>query len=148
MGKKKLYSCEECPAACCANFVPYVHLSEGEIYQIALHRRVDPREMRDKLTRPDPSDDLRHDEAGLPFRLLRRKADPVIFGKGNETPKPDVCVFLDLNTRRCTVYEVRPDTCRDFPPKKRCGYYDFLKFARDQQDDEGVIIIAEIVRSV
>lgn len=25
------------------------------------------------------------------------------------------CVFLDANTRRCTVYERRPDTCRNFP---------------------------------
>jgi len=25
------------------------------------------------------------------------------------------CYFLDLKTRRCTVYENRPDTCRGFP---------------------------------
>lgn len=43
------------------------------------------------------------------------------------------CVFLDQLTRRCTVYEKRPDTCRNFPtigprpgfcpykPKKKSG---------------------------
>ena len=25
------------------------------------------------------------------------------------------CIFLDSKTRLCTVYEKRPDTCRDFP---------------------------------
>jgi uncharacterized protein len=29
----------------------------------------------------------------------------------------DDCYFLDSNTRLCTVYERRPDTCRDFPVK-------------------------------
>lgn len=27
----------------------------------------------------------------------------------------DDCYFLDSKTRLCTVYEKRPDTCRDFP---------------------------------
>ncbi len=27
------------------------------------------------------------------------------------------CYFLDSKTRRCTVYENRPDTCRGFPMK-------------------------------
>ena len=29
----------------------------------------------------------------------------------------DDCSFLDARTRRCTVYENRPDTCRDHPQK-------------------------------
>lgn len=29
----------------------------------------------------------------------------------------DDCYFLDVQTRRCTVYDKRPDTCRDFPLK-------------------------------
>lgn len=27
------------------------------------------------------------------------------------------CYFLDSKTRLCTVYEKRPDTCRDFPAR-------------------------------
>lgn len=39
----------------------------------------------------------------------------------------DDCYFLDSVTRLCTVYENRPDTCRDFPLKvgprvKYCPY--------------------------
>ena len=29
----------------------------------------------------------------------------------------DDCYFLDSKTRLCTVYEKRPDTCRDFPTR-------------------------------
>jgi uncharacterized protein len=34
------------------------------------------------------------------------------------------CYFLDSNTRLCTVYEKRPDTCRQFPSQMgtRVGY--------------------------
>lgn len=29
----------------------------------------------------------------------------------------DDCYFLDQKTRLCTVYDKRPDTCRDFPTR-------------------------------
>ncbi len=34
------------------------------------------------------------------------------------------CIFMDSKTRFCTVYEKRPETCRDFPAKMgtRVGY--------------------------
>ena len=33
------------------------------------------------------------------------------------------CIFLDEETRRCTVYENRPDNCRDFPKEGgTCAY--------------------------
>ena len=47
-----------------------------------------------------------------------------------------ICKFIDMKTRNCTIYEERPAICRDFPTQKRCGYYDFLKFERDVQDDK------------
>lgn len=34
------------------------------------------------------------------------------------------CLFLDAKTRRCTVYDNRPNVCRDFPERvgNRLGY--------------------------
>ncbi len=34
------------------------------------------------------------------------------------------CIFLDSLTRFCTVYDLRPETCRDFPSRvgPRVGY--------------------------
>lgn len=39
------------------------------------------------------------------------------------------CYFLDAKTRLCTVYEKRPDTCRDFPSRvgPRVGFCPGLK---------------------
>jgi Fe-S-cluster containining protein len=40
------------------------------------------------------------------------------------------CVFLDRETRRCTVYERRPDTCRNHPQiGPRPGYCAFRRKA-------------------
>jgi len=46
------------------------------------------------------------------------------------------CMMLDQATRRCTVYEARPAVCRKYPDSSRCGYYEFLKFERNQQGDD------------
>lgn len=42
------------------------------------------------------------------------------------------CWFLDTKTRKCTVYEKRPDTCRDFPTRvgTRVGYCPVRKLNR------------------
>ena len=39
------------------------------------------------------------------------------------------CYFLDAKTRFCTVYENRPDTCREFPAVRgtRVGYCPSIK---------------------
>ena len=39
-----------------------------------------------------------------------------------------ICKFINRETRRCTVYEARPEICRSYPGNSRCGYYDFLSF--------------------
>ena len=51
------------------------------------------------------------------------------------------CTFLDQETRRCTVYEVRPGVCRAYPDTQHCGYYDFLKFERAHQADPDFIAL-------
>src|SRR3546814_1934135 len=38
-----------------------------------------------------------------------------------------ICTFFDTDKRRCTIYEARPEICREYPGRKRCGYYDFLR---------------------
>jgi len=51
------------------------------------------------------------------------------------------CRFLDLEKRRCTIYEVRPGVCRAYPDSPRCGYYDFLRFEREHQGDDDYIAL-------
>jgi hypothetical protein len=52
-----------------------------------------------------------------------------------------ICWFFDTEKRRCTIYEARPGICREYPGRKRCGYYEFLKFERDAQEDPDYIAI-------
>jgi Fe-S-cluster containining protein len=59
-------------------------------------------------------------------RVMRRKKDEH-FGR--------ICRFFDTKRRNCTIYEARPRACRAYPTKPRCGYYDFLKFEREHQQD-------------
>ena len=68
-------------------------------------------------------------------RILRRKKDP-IFGKA--------CKFLDPLKRQCTIYDARPLTCRQFPARERCAYYDLLQFERSQQGDDTVLPLIQI----
>lgn len=39
------------------------------------------------------------------------------------------CIFLDSKTRQCTIYEKRPQTCRDFPARigRKPGYCPYNK---------------------
>src|SRR3546814_16093298 len=52
-----------------------------------------------------------------------------------------ICAFFDTDKRRCTIYEARPEICRESPGRKRCGYYAFLKFERDAQEDPDYVDI-------
>jgi Fe-S-cluster containining protein len=65
-------------------------------------------------------------------RVLRHKRDEIF-----ET----CCKFLDVETRQCTIYKHRPSICRSYPGKVRCGYYDFLVFERQAQDDPEYIAL-------
>ena len=50
-----------------------------------------------------------------------------------------ICQFFDTKERRCTIYHARPRACREFPGEFNCGYWDFLAFERNAQEDEDYI---------
>jgi uncharacterized protein len=108
------YDCNKCPGYCCS--YPLIELEKKDVQRLADHFDLGFRAARKKFTYEDP-------EAKY---AMRRKADAV-FGR--------VCQFFDTDERRCTIYKARPSTCRMYPEASRCGYYDFLKFEREQQDD-------------
>ena len=68
-------------------------------------------------------------------RILRRRADR-LFGQA--------CMFLNQETRKCTIYDARPGTCREFPTTSRCAYYDLIEFEREQQNDPDVVPLVKI----
>ena len=113
------YNCASCPAYCCS--YARIEVKPRDIERLARHFSITVEAARDRFTKrgEDPGE-----------IVLRHQRDEH-FGT--------VCRFLDVEKRRCTVYEARPAVCRDFPGTVRCGYYDFLKFERrNQEDDEYV----------
>lgn len=114
--KKLKYDCLECPAYCCS----YTHIAATprDIARLAKHHGLSEVEAKRKFTKKGDKETP---------RVLRHQEDEHF-----ET----ICMFIDLKTRNCTIYDARPKICREFPSQKRCGYYDFLKWEREVQDDE------------
>ena len=109
-----LYDCGKCPGYCCS--YPVIEVKPSDVARLARHFGLPEDAAAKKFTKS---------AHGYPS-VLRRKSDEH-FGR--------ICRFFDTVKRRCTVYEARPDACREFPGEKRCGYYDFLQFERRHQND-------------
>jgi len=118
---KKQFNCLECPAYCCS--YPNIPVTPRDVRRLA--KRFD-------LSQEDA--ERRFTKTGVDgTRVMRHRVDHIY---------PSTCQFLDQETRNCTVYEDRPKMCREFPATHRCGYFDFLKWEREnQEDDEFVPIV-------
>jgi uncharacterized protein len=119
MSKKIDYDCSKCPGYCCS--YPLIEVNKKDIARLAKHFSLDYDTAEERFTKYDESEKVRG---------LRHQEDKY-FGR--------VCRFFDTRKRQCTVYEARPGTCRDYPHTKSCGYYTFLQFERDLQDDQKFI---------
>ena len=108
------YDCSKCPAYCCS--YDQIELEDRDLDRLAKHLQLDLQTFMRRYTK-----------SGKDLPVLRHQKDE-IFGS--------VCVFLDKETRRCNVYHARPDVCREYPDRPRCGYWDFLSWEREFQNDE------------
>ncbi|MEO1695421.1 MAG: YkgJ family cysteine cluster protein, partial [Pseudomonadota bacterium] len=109
-----VYDCTQCPGYCCS--YPVIELTKKDVERIAKYFEMDVDKATRKFTRADHGYD----------RIMRRKEDD-IYGR--------ICQFFDAEARNCSIYKARPKTCRTFPGPDRCGYYDFLSFERETQED-------------
>ena len=115
------YDCSKCPGYCCS--YDRIPISDFDIARLAQYFGVTAATARERYTYSRTHD-------GVEERLLRHHQDHVY---------KSVCRFFDRDARRCTVYEARPNVCRRYPSGARCGYYDFLAFEREQQDDDDFV---------
>ena len=123
-GHKALkYDCDKCVAYCCSIY-ERVQVTPRDIRRLAAHFRVLPEVASQRFTKLFGKE-----------RILRRKADR-LFGQA--------CMFLNQETRKCTIYHARPAVCREFPDASRCAYFDLIEFERKQQDDPDVIPLVKI----
>ena len=117
------YDCDKCVAYCCSIY-DRVQVTPRDIRRLAAHFQLLPEVATQRFTK-----------AWGKERILRRKADK-LFGQA--------CMFLDQETRKCTIYNARPLVCHEFPSTSRCAYYDLIEWEREQQDDPDVIPLVRI----
>ena len=115
------YSCAKCPAYCCT--YTEIEVTSRDIERLARHFGLSYAAAEERFTKPDSKNKI---------RMLRHRKDTIF---------DSACMMLDQKSRRCTVYESRPGVCRKFPDSSRCGYYDFLRFEREQQGDEEYVAL-------
>ena len=113
MAAKPSYDCSKCPAYCCT--YERIEVTKRDVNRLAKHFGIDPEIALGRFTKVVAGENV-----------LRHQKDAT-FGSA--------CMFLDLKTRRCTVYEARPGVCHEYPDKPHCGYYDFLSWERSHQED-------------
>lgn len=111
------YDCRRCPGYCCS--YDLIEVSERDVARLARHHGLSLRAARERFTKLDSGK-----------RVLRHRRDHVF---------RSTCLFFDQVERRCTIYEARPRVCRGYPAGPVCGYWDFLVFERELQDDDEFI---------
>ncbi|HSN71342.1 MAG TPA: YkgJ family cysteine cluster protein [Steroidobacteraceae bacterium] len=114
---KVRYDCSKCPGYCCS--YSRIAVSDRDIARLARHFAIDVETARRRFTYHYTAD-------GVDEWILRHHKDSIFYS---------TCRFFDQEARRCTVYEARPAVCRRYPYGGKCGYYEFLKFEREQQGD-------------
>jgi uncharacterized protein len=112
---KLKYDCSKCPGYCCG--YDWIPVTKRDIIRLGRRFGLDYERAKAKFTKYVPS--YRHD-------VLRHRKDHIF---------KSTCQFLDKTERRCTVYEDRPAICRQYPEETTCGYYSFLLWEREHQDD-------------
>ena len=132
---KRAYDCGECPAICCTVY-ENVGVDDFDVSRLAQHLGM-PRDV-----------------------FMAAYARRELSGKTDLLRKPDphsgtgeCCTFLDVEKRRCTVYDARPGVCRDFPAKGaaeagRCAYYDLLRYVRKESGDPTRVPLVQIGKLV
>ena len=115
------YSCAKCPAYCCT--YTEIEVSSRDIDRLARHFGVSYAVAEERFTKQDTEKKK---------RMMRHRKDKIF---------DSACMMLDQEKRRCTVYDARPGVCRKYPDSSRCGYYDFLRFEREQQGDKEYVAL-------
>jgi Fe-S-cluster containining protein len=113
--KTARYSCDKCPGYCCS--YSEIEVTPRDVERLARHFDLSYAAAEERFTKTSAKGKL----------LMRHRKDTIF---------DTICAQFDQEKRRCTVYEARPGVCRKFPDSTRCGYYEFLKFEREQQGDE------------
>jgi len=119
------YNCTDCPGFCCS--YDEILLTDADVARLRAHLGLS----EDALIARHTKYGMFHGAARHPL-MLKHKPDPHF---------RTICTFFDPERRCCTIYEARPDTCRNYPHGDMCGYYQFLTFERRLQGDDDYVAV-------
>lgn len=94
------------PCGLCCVITTHVHLSKAEV-ESGLYETIEIKDDEEKSDNPEMSDQI--------LRQVRRHVPEV-------RKRLFVCIYLDMKTRRCKIYENRPLGCRVFNCKEEESY--------------------------
>jgi Fe-S-cluster containining protein len=120
---KPKYDCFKCPGYCCT--YDEIQVTDFDLRRMAKGFGLTEAQVERRYTK----------KAADGSRIMRHRKDHIF---------ESACVHFDTENRRCTIYEHRPKICRDFPGEPRCGYFDFMMWEREQQEDDDLIPIVEL----
>lgn len=92
--------CEGCWAGCCT--LP-VEASAADLVRLGVLEVIEAAQITKAVVR-------RLEKSGILDRYIQKTGIFLLAQRANSD-----CVYLDAKTRRCTVYDRRPEVCRQFP---------------------------------
>jgi Fe-S-cluster containining protein len=114
---KNKYDCGKCPGYCCSYDI--IPVNKRDLTRLAKHFGVT--------------------EAQAEVRYTKIIEGQVGMRHAKDSVYKSMCMLFDQEKRRCSAYEGRPSICREYPSGTKCGYYDFLRFERDLQEDKDFV---------
>jgi hypothetical protein len=114
------YSCDKCPGYCCS--YTEIEINTRDVERLARYFELSYAAAEERFTKTNAKGVM----------MMRHRKDKIF---------DSICAQFDQEERRCTVYHARPGVCRQYPDSTRCGYYEFLKFEREQQGDEKLVAL-------
>jgi len=112
--RRKTFDCLNCPGYCCGYHE--IDLKPKDIPRLAKHLELTIEEAKKHHLK----------QTGKRW-LFRMRKDPLT----NDM----MCKFFHSTRRVCTIYEGRPEVCRNYPYSSRCAYYELLKWEMDRQGE-------------
>ncbi|WP_104761657.1 YkgJ family cysteine cluster protein [Helicobacter cetorum] len=102
-------ACENCGAKCCVGDSGYIFVSAQDMQRMSVFLGLEFEEFTKKYVK----------KVGYKYSLIEKDAKDLGLA----------CVFLDLETKRCQIYSVRPKQCQTFP------FWDSVKnFSKEQKE--------------
>ena len=117
------YDCQTCTGYCCA--YPIIQVNRDDVSRLAKHLGLTATDVRNEYTVLESP------------KVTRLKLTP------DKVFNSESCVFLDKETRFCTVYESRPNICREHPGN-RCEWYDRMLIEQSMSKGQKVILLREM----